>query len=565
NNNTNATQRYRYPKPTNNAEAARFLQQAQFSSTLVDIRHLRSLAGYEAWIDEQMKLPMDNNGLSWLKQWFQVMKKERLSVNPSEVVDEKNYWWVGGFGCLLTKQFCTEKDMLRKRVALALSEIFVVSYPVYLNGFSYLLYAMESYWHLLNTHAFGNYRNLLEAVTLSSAMGQFLGTLGNRKANGRGSQPDENYAREVLQLFSIGLTQLNMDGTEKKNAQGKSIETYDLAQVSELAKVFTGYVLDGGRTSATSAEEHRKPMKVDERYHETGAKKVFDTTIPSGTPPKEALKMALDAIFNHANVAPFISKLLIQRLVTANPTPAYVGRVSAVFANNGKGVRGDLSAVIKAILLDDEARRPPNLTDVTHGKVREPMISYIQWLQTFSTKKSLSGQWMAYWNEHTRRDMGFAPFTAPSVFNFFSPTYAPINNDFITSNKLAPELQMVDEASIAIYIQDARQLASAGVQRGNVKGGWNVPEIKPDYSYAVTLADKPTELVNYLDLVMCANTMSSVTKKHIITACEAFSASATNYDPKLLELGVEVGDYKMRRVKAAVWMTLISPDYRVQK
>lgn len=509
------------------AQAARFLQQAQFSSTLSEIKKVQAM-GYESWIDEQISLPIAESGYDWIMN--QKHTDEVLKKRPYPLF---NMMW---------NQLFSAKDTLRKRVALAMSEIFVVSLVGI--GIRYHSLGLANYWDILNKNAFGNYRELLEQITLSTAMGAYLNTLGNKKANPKkGSEPDENYAREVMQLFSIGLEELNTDGTKKIN-NGQVIETYDQQQIIELSKVFTGYLLAGrvGKGKITP-ERHRLPMENNPKQYDTSQKQVFDTIIPAGTDANTALKLALDAISNHANVAPFISKQLIQRLVTSNPSPAYVKRVATVFNGDAIGQRGNFAAVIKAILLDDEARNLNN--DAVSGKVREPMISLIQWVSTFSSAQSQSGKWhiSSMSNEATR--LGQTPFMSPSVFNFYRPTYAASSiEDY---GKVSPELYLVNETSVAGYINFMNKITRRGLSADGNKG----IEIAPDYSHLLSMVEQPQQLVDYLNLVLCANSMTATTQMEIIQTLDLIPMDNKNW--------------QKRRVALAIWMTMISPDYRVQK
>jgi uncharacterized protein (DUF1800 family) len=266
-------------------------------------------------------------------------------------------------------------------------------------------YVMASYCDVLSAHAFGNYRALLEAITLNLAMGNYLNTRGNKKADGKGSTPDENYAREVMQLFTIGLVLLKPDGTPKLDANGATIDSYSNADITEVAKVFTGYDTDISQNNPTTANPMtgggtdtvpqttfaRLPMVQRGNNHSPEACSFFQAVpgvapvgIPANTAAAAPLKTTLDALFNHPNNAHFISRQLIQRLVTSNPSPAYVQRVAAVYSDNGQGVRGDLGAVYAAILQDDEARAPSGLVATEFGKLREPMIRLVQWARAFN-------------------------------------------------------------------------------------------------------------------------------------------------------------------------------------
>jgi uncharacterized protein (DUF1800 family) len=256
-------------------------------------------------------------------------------------------WW---------KAVMQSDDQLRQRVAFALSEILVVSDLN--NDLRSQPEGMVTYYDLLLTHAFGNFRDLLEAVTLSPIMGTYLSHLGNEKADDAlNIRPDENYAREVMQLFTIGLDELNQDGTAKLDANGNTIATYGQAEIEGFARVFTGWTFAGSETFKRKSRDYVAPMQAFEEYHSQRQKTLLNgDIIPQGYSAQESLQLALDNLFNHQNVAPFISKQLIQRLITSNPTPQYVERIASVFNDNGEGVRGDLAAVVKAIYLDDEAR-----------------------------------------------------------------------------------------------------------------------------------------------------------------------------------------------------------------
>ena len=330
-------------------QASRFLSQAAFGATEADIAQVQSM-GYEAWIEEQFDLPTAQS--HW--DWMIANGYGRLEFKNSQAGVDATLW----------RKLMSSPDPLRQRVALALSEIFVISMaglPVQWPGL-----AVAAYMDMLEAHAFGNVRSLLESVTLSCGMGVYLNMRGNQKEDAAtGRQPDENYAREVMQLFTIGLYELNADGTPKI-VNGAPVETYDQAAVTGLAKVFTGWDFD---TPVADQPDHlRRPMAFNSARHSTSAKSFLGVDLPAGgTDGEEELKTALDTLFNHPNGGPFIGRQLIQRLVTSNPSPAYVGRVAAAYADNGRGVRGDLKAVLKAVLLDDEAR-----TRTACARLREP-------------------------------------------------------------------------------------------------------------------------------------------------------------------------------------------------
>lgn len=517
------------PATATAAQASRFLVQAQFSASDVEIAAVQS-RGYAAWLDAQMAAPATISGWDWL------MSKgynTTAFVNSSAQCDYM-VWY----------QLIASSDAVRKRVALALSEIFVVS----INGLpiSSRIFAMAQYWDVLAAGAFGNYRALLEEITLNPGMGTYLNTRGNMKGNPTtGSAADENYAREVLQLFSIGLYELNPDGSNKLGAGGKPIETYDQATITNLAKVFTGYNFDTtGSTVATNPLQVRNRMVVTASLHDTSAVTFLGHTIAAGTPAADALKQALDIIFNHPNVGPFIGKQLIQRLVTSNPSPAYVARVAAAFNNNGAGVRGDLRAVIKAVLLDAEARDDSRITQPGWGKQREPIVRFVQWARTFNAT-SASDNWIVPDCSDAATRLGQSPLRSASVFNFFRPGYVPPNTVLATQGATAPEFQLTNESTAAGYLNFMLSIIRGGFNVSN--GGLNAPA----YTAEVALAADPVALVNSLNLLLCAGQLSAAAQTIIRNAITTISATTA------------AG--QLTRVQAAVLLIMATPEYLVQK
>ncbi len=434
--------------------AARLLTQATFGPTQKAIDHLIELGSYQAWLDEQFALPFQAQ-LPAVKELDTRMCSERYegytdSYNPAP---RHQIWW---------ENVVQGEDQLRQRVAFALSQIFVISDIGALDNYQY---GVTDYWDTLAEHAFGNYRDLLEAVTLHPMMGEWLSSIRNRKADTENNiHPDENYAREVLQLFSIGLYQLNLDGSLKKDSQGLPIPTYGQDEIKAFARVFTGLIYDGvGDEYWRDPWEGgltTRPMVAYEAFHDTGSKQLLNGyTLPAGGSTLGDISLALDNIFNHPNVGPFISKQLIQRLVTSNPTPAYIARVASVFNDNGKGVRGDLKAVVRAILLDNEARRIHPATD-NFGKLREPLLRYAHLWRAFGidTKTRQGDLWdeqdcgqpsyqvyWVWWLLDFRRISGEAILGAPSVFNFYLPSFVP-PGPVGDAGLVAPEFQIATES-----------------------------------------------------------------------------------------------------------------------
>jgi uncharacterized protein (DUF1800 family) len=540
--------------PASNAEAARFLQQAQFSSTSAEITALR-LGSYSQWLTQQFDAVPGQTGWQWLE------------ARGYGKMDSHGYFgntYPADF--MLWSQLLSGPDMMRKRMALALSEVFVVSLQA--TQFSWASHAFAHYWDTLVKYAFGNFRQLLQAVTLHPAMGYYLNTKGNQKENpATGRLPDENYAREVMQLFTIGLYKLNLDGTEKLDAHGKPIETYTPSDVSNLARVFTGYDFDhsdgvmipvtGQSWSVESRLFARKPMMLDETKHSSLAATFLGVTIPANTPGPVALKKALDTLFHHPNVGPFFAKQMIQRLVTSNPSPAYVGRVAAKFNNNGLGVRGDLRAVWSAVLLDVEARTVP--TDHKGGKLREPMLRLIQWARTFGAT-SAAGSWKMFPTTSVDSQLGQSPLHAPSVFNFFRPGFIPPGTVMATARTPAPEFQLVNEITVGVYLNYMQGVIRWGIYcpRPDVPEvgyeGPYLPDVTASYVQEKRYVTDATALVNHLSLVLCAGQLSIATKTLMINALNARPV-AVDSSP----------DDKLNRIGAAVLMVMASAEYLIQK
>ena len=546
-----------YHAPQSDQEAARFLLQAQFSASPGEIAALRGTT-YASWLEAQFNAPASMSGFEWLNQ------RGYASVSKDTNYYDNSY--PGDY--MIWHQLLQSPDGVRKRVALALSEIFVVS----LTGldFSWRSHAIAWYWDQLVFNAFGNFRNLLHDVTLNAAMGYYLNTRGNQKENpATGRQPDENYAREVMQLMSIGLVQLNADGTPQRDGAGKPIDSYTQSDVTNLARVFTGYDYDQSQNTPTqvpgtnrtvpSTTFTRLPMALNESRHSTLAATFLGTTIPAGTPGAAALKTALDTLFNHPNVGPFIGKQLIQRLVTSNPSPGYVARVTAAFNNNGAGVRGDLRAVVRAILLDDEARSPAGLTNPSFGKLREPMLRFVQWGRTFGVSSAF-GSWKIGNLGDPGSRLGQSPLRSPSVFNFFRPGYVPPSTALAANGAVAPEFQLVNESSVGGYLNFMQGVIRNGiwVSGPDVPHNANTPhngyDIKAAYTDELAMVADADALVARINLLMCAGQLSAGTVKLIADALKTTTVTANSTD-----------NAKRDRVAAAVFLVMASAEYLIQK
>ena len=531
--------------------------QAQFSASPSEIATVRSV-GYAAWINAQFAAPLGTRGWDWLNERGYATVSDTSNFYDQSYPADHMIW----------SQLMTSTDGLRKRVALALSEICVVS----LNGLdlNWRSQAMAHYWDQLVANAFGNYRQVLQDVTLNPAMGYYLNTRGNQKENAAtGRQPDENYAREILQLMTIGLVELNQDGTPKTDGTGKPLESYTQADVTNLARVFTGYDYDqsqnqpttvpGGTRVVPSTHFTRLPMALKESLHSTLPATFLGTTIAANTPGAAALKTALDTLFNHPNVGPFVGKQLIQRLVTSNPSPGYVARVTAAFNNNGAGVRGDMRAVIRTILLDDEARAPAGLTQPGFGKLREPMLRFVQWGRTFGLN-SAQGSWKIGNTSDPGTRLGQSPLRSPSVFNFFRPGYVPPSTALAASGAVAPEFQLVNESSVGGYLNYMQGVIRNGIYvnapelPNNGSTASNGYDIKASYVNELAIVTDADALVARINLLMCAGQLSAATIKLISDALKATSVTAASTDA-----------VKLNRVAAAIFLVMASAEYLIQK
>ena len=535
--NTPTAQTYRYLQPQNDAEAARFLLQAQFSAAPEDIAAVRS-QGYRAWLSAQFDAPASQAAWAWLESL-----PYRSTANTLDV------------DAMAWRQLIVPADAVRQRVALALSEIFVVSAGSI--GSNWPVHAMAQYWDMLVAGTRRSFRQLLEDVTLNPAMGLFLNTRGNQKENATtGRQPDENYAREVMQLMTIGLVQLEQDGRARVDANGRPLDTYTLDDVTNLARVFTGYDLDirsgesgsvtlpGAANAIESNAWTQRPMALNASRHSTLAVRFLGTSIAAGTPGAEALRIALDALTNHPNTAPFISRQLIQRLVCSNPSPAYVRRVADVFVDNGAGVRGDIKSVVAAVLLDNEARGPEGLTAPTWGRVREPMVRLAQWARSFGVT-SAAGTWRIGNLSSSIFGLGQSPLRSPSVFNFFRPGYVPPSTALATQGLVAPEFQIVNETGVGGYINFMASILQAG---------FNSRDVLAAYTREKALVLDPAALVDQLSLVLTASQLSNATRALVVDALSDPPVTASSTDA-----------VKLNRITAAVLLVMSCPEYLVQK
>ncbi len=542
-------------------DAARFLEQATFGATDGDIHNL-SLIGYQAWLNQQFSTPptpaepgvemslIVNNPPCAASD---VKCNAALFVENSqnENLVQAAFW----------QQSITGNDELRQRVKYALSQIFVIS-SNNTTSIESMPRGEASYYDMLGADAFGNFRQLLQDVTLSPMMGQFLSMQGNDKGNAT-TDPDENYAREVMQLFTIGLWQLNDDGSQQLDGTGNPVPTYSNTDVKGLAAVFTGWSwnIPGDNTDNAWSNccvyvgpgygEELLPMQSFPNHHSTVQKQFLGVTIPaSGSPnPDGDLKLALDTLFNHPNLPAFFSKQMIQHLVTSNPSPAYINRVAQVFKDDGTGVRGNLQAVVTAILLDLEAR--DTATDVAnpqYGKVREALVRYTEWARAF-TAQSRTGSFDLGSTEDPIYGLGEMWLRSPTVFNWFAPNYTPPNTSISAANLLAPEMQMTNVSSVVGYINSMQSAVGA-----NATGG---PDVFSYYSTEMTLAATPDQLLDRINLLLMAGQMSSTLYNQILSAINSIPIPTGDQNA--------INAALLSRVQTAIYLTVASPDFAAQQ
>ncbi|WP_394241119.1 DUF1800 domain-containing protein [Vibrio astriarenae] len=441
--------------------------------------------GYITWLNRQFSMSPSLHSIR-LKEY--PLEGDRESYNQA---DRAAVWWDLSINA---------PDQLRQRVAFALSEIFVISR--YGSSLSGRALEMTDYYDMLITHAFGNYRDLIESVTLHPAMGDYLSMMANQKADpDKNRYPDENYAREVMQLFSIGLYELNPDGTEKFDSQGQLIPTYSQDDIENLARVFTGWHIADKNQPGWGSKDGNwfVPMIAYPDRHDDEEKIVMGEVFSQGQSAEEDMAQAMDMLHNHPNTAPFISKHLIQRLVTSNPSPAYVARVSSLFEDNGKGVRGDLKAVIRGVLTDSEALNGDERAPV---KLKEPLIVMTNFFRAFDAKSAdPSGRF--HNSIGTFGSYGQSPLGSPSVFNFFAPDYAPIG-EIADANDVAPEFEILSWNN---FILTNNQLWSA-TGRTDYEGESNPSRIVINTAPLEAIANDHVALIDEIDRRLLSQRMS---------------------------------------------------------
>jgi uncharacterized protein (DUF1800 family) len=512
-------------------DAARFLTQATFGPTSVgEIDQVRQ-AGFDKWLEHQFSISAKSH-----LAYVSAQAPREKNGKPTDEMSYEAIWQQWLFG----------EDQLRARMAFALSQVFVISNVAPdLNP-----EAMSSYLDMLNAQAFGNYRQLLEAVTLHPAMGYYLNMAESEKEDpAKGTHPNENFAREVLQLFSIGLVKLNIDGSAMKDADGKTMPTYNEDVVKGFAKAFSGWSFGGRDTTKADTfhngtENWTVPMQPWASKHSTATKPILDgVSIPAGQTPRQDLQAALDAIANHPNVAPFVSRRLIQRFITSNPSPAYIQRIATIFNDNGSGVRGDLKSVLRAILTDKEARDPASAGTDQAGKQREPVIRFANMLRAMKAS-STSGHTSIWYLDSADNALGQSPLLAPSVFNFFSPDFRNVGA-IAAAGLYSPEFQITTDTTVVGGIN----FFASVIRDGGFKG-WGAEEhrIKLDFLVWDAVAADAGVLIDHINLLFMNNSMKPETRT-------SFMRAINSIDTKL----------RTERVKMALSLAVIAPEFVIQR
>ncbi|MDQ8180729.1 DUF1800 family protein [Pelagicoccus sp. SDUM812005] len=518
------------PTLLNEAQAVRFLRQATFGPAPAEIDELLNLKlDFENWIDAQIALPVttltdtaaDIPGLAGFPRSFPLGNRHAKGAA----------WFEAALNA---------PDQLRQRMAWALAQIIVLGEIGSANNGN--LDEWLHYYDLYLHNALGNYRDLLQDVTRSPKMGRYLTYLNNQKERGT-RKPDENYAREVMQLFTIGLWELNRDGSLKLDDDGEPIPTYDNEDITEMARVFTGFVLAPDDPNYEDTDQNWiDPMRANENRHDRGEKVLLEgTVLPAGQDTLTDVTQALDALFQHPNTAPFVSLRLIQRLTCSNPSPQYLDRVAAVFEDDGSGARGNLAAVAKAILLDPEARSGAFLVDPTRGKLREPLNRFLQVSRALGLESSRADK--VLYLADLQNQLGQYPFRSPTVFNFYEPDFAPAG-ELRDQDLTAPEFQILDDSTGILSFGVMQRLVTKGLAQPFLSG--NASHGRLDLSYEQSLASDAAALVDHLNLLLANNALTETEKTAIVTAVEGLDPSQAQ-----------------QRVERALVLLCIAPSFNV--
>lgn len=525
------------PKPVviTAAEASRLAKQASFGPTPALIDHIVSLRNASAWIDEQFTL----SASTYADIAAKPVATDFCSASDLTGQDLTNCNRDNFSATPMAMRFyanaLNNDDQLRQRVAFALSQIVVASdLEVHTTA------GLATFNQILLGNAFGNYRDILAQTTLNPFMGNFLDMVDSNKTS-----PNENYARELMQLFSIGTVLLNPDGTPQLGAEGAVIATYGAADVKDVSRALTGWTyarFEGASATDSKKIDYSKPMVMNAARFDAGSKTFLGTTVPAGASQQQNVDAVIDAVFNHPNTGPFISKRLIQQLVIANPSPAYVGRVAAVFANNGAGVRGDMKAVVKAILTDAEARNAAG----TPGKVKEPVL----FLTGLGRGLGLKTDGYAFYYRDAA--LGQMPFRPPSVFNFYPYDFPlPLGQGQVSPvSKLMTTSTMMARHNLAWdWTMSGEQTRGEFKPQAAIAGSTGTTTAWADWD---ALAADESKLLDRLDLVFLNGTMTSAQRSALSSAMAAVKAS----DPAV---------QAHKRAQTALYIVASSPHFQVDR
>jgi uncharacterized protein (DUF1800 family) len=516
-------------RPSKQNEATRFLVQASFGPDPDLVQEVMTI-GIGGWMDQQLQPQQPTSTGSFM-----------YNNGPLNASTFPFFWSRGWWRAAMTGS-----DQIRLRLGNALSQILVISAAgndaIRQNSF-----VQADYYDALLQHSFGNYRDLLQNVSYSTQMGFYLSHLQNRKSDPAiGRFPDENFAREIMQLFTIGLWELNPDGSHKTDSNGNSIPTYDNTTIMEMAKVFTGFGFGGPNATSfftvVNGNEYVHPMKMWDSQHEPGEKHIVNgVVIPAGQTGEQDVSDALDALCNHPNVGPFVSRLLIQRFTSSNPSPDYIRRVASIWADNGSAVRGDLKAVMEAILMDSEARIPEARGDAS-GKVREPYLRLVALLRAFKARNARTPPTFPVVTSNFPALLGQKPLWAPSVFNFYLPDHLPAG-ELRDRGLFSPELEIATADRLINTDNFLQRIIDRGMDPFTTAAA---DILHCDFTVPLGLSSNAAALVDYLDSLLTWGSMSPYTRQIVINAVQAQNSA---------ELKVET----------AVHLIVESPDFVVLK
>ncbi len=533
-------------RPNQNA-ASRFLAQATLGA---DIELINSVTttGISTWLDDQLNMPVQFSIVDYLYTLIDLAQDSLDMLGDTTDFPAPTRFWNYGWW----KHVIDGPDLVRARVALAMSHIFVVSEN---SNLSSRPLGLASYYDLLLNHAFGNYRDLLQAMTEHPSMGVYLTYIHNPKTDTVANTfPDENFARELMQLFTIGLFELNNDGSFVLDVNNQPIPTYDNDDIQEFAKIFTGFTWATASAFGAGPVSYNEPMEMWNSMHEPGPKYLLNNFIVPDRNPINGMadvSDALDNLFNHPNVGPFVCRQLIQHLVKSNPTPAYIDRVASIFNNDGTGVRGNMKEVVRAIFLDPEARTCAEQDGQFSGLLREPLLRYTNICRAFNASSA---------DGHIRSTMTDfqtillqKPLAAPSVFNFFKPDYQPFGP--IQSNQMvAPEFQIFNAQSAVGYgtflnkwtMDDQKLIEYGFLFPGETYNEDNRAKLDLSTEFAMSQAGEVDQLIEHYNLLLCNGSMSMSTRGYISNLLNQ----------------IEDDQYKLR-ARLGLFLVMISPDYLI--